>query len=116
MTPEHCERPKLRTANEVAGILNCDAKTVYRMLDAGRLQGIYLMGPPQPQRRGKKGVRIFESSVDALLASGPAEIAEFQRNLRPQKSGAGVPPLHRTTRPTKPKATGRAWEALPPPA
>ena len=61
-------------------------------------------------------LRHYTNGVDALLASGPAEIAEFQRNLRPQKSGAGVPPLHRTTRPTKPKATGRAWEALPPPA
>lgn len=109
-------RPKLLTAGEVAEALNCDAKTVYRMFDAGRLKGLYLMGPPPNQRRGKKGVRIFEDSVDALLTTGPTEVAAFQQGLRPKDDAAAVPPpRRRATRPAKPRPTSRAWETLPPP-
>jgi hypothetical protein len=115
MTHAHSDLPKLKTAREVAETLNCDTKTVYRMFEAGRLKGLYLMGPPQNQRRGKKGVRIFEDSVAALLASGPAEVAAFQQGLPPKGAGiATQPPRRQTTRPSKP-TTGRAWETLPPP-
>ena len=114
-TNEPSLRSKLQTAREVAATLNCDTKTVYRMFEAGRLTGLYLMGPPQTQRRGKKGLRIFEDSVNALLVTGPAEVAAFQQDLRPKDNGAVPPPRRRTTRPSKPRASGRAWETLPPP-
>lgn len=117
MTHEPFDRPKLQTAREVAAILNCDTNTVYRMFGAGRLTGLYLMGPPQNQRRGKKGIRIFKESVDALLVAGPQEVIEFQQNLTPKDRGAtALPPCPRTTRQSKPKATGRSWETLPPPS
>lgn len=110
------DQPKLQTAREVAETLNCDTNTVYKMADSGRLKGLYLMGPPQEQRRGKKGLRIFNDSVNALLVAGPAEIAAFQQNLRPKDTGAAVPPpRRRTTQPARPKGSERAWEALPPP-
>lgn len=115
MTHEPPDRPKLLKPDLVAKTLDCNIKTVYRMLDAGRLTGLYLMGPPQAQRRGKKGIRIFAESVDALLAAGPTEIAEFQQYLRLKGAGSATPPpRHQTTRPSKP--TGRAWEMLPPPS
>lgn len=117
MTHEPSDRPKLQTAREVAATLNCDTNTVYRMFGAGRLTGLYLMGPPQNQRRGKKGIRIFKDSVDALLVAGPQEVTKFQQNLAPKDRGATAsPPCRRTTRQSKPKATGRAWETLPPPS
>ena len=111
-------RSPLLKPEEVAAILNCHESTVCRMVESGRLKGIYLMGPPAAQRRGKKGLRILPESVDDLLTTGPQEVAQFQQAVRPTPEPSPPatavlpPPQISLTR----KRTGgrRAWEVLPP--
>src|SRR4051812_14655479 len=80
-------RPLLKP-DYVASRLNCHVSTVCRMVEAGRLKGIYLMGPPSGQRRGKKGLRIIPESLDDLLSSGPNEVSQFQDEVRSRNAPA----------------------------
>jgi excisionase family DNA binding protein len=59
------ERPKLRLAvREVAELLGCTPRTVYRYLDCGLLRG---------ENLGRKMTRVFAESVQELRSRGAAE-------------------------------------------
>jgi excisionase family DNA binding protein len=54
-------KDKLLTVTTVSGTswLNCSKSYTYRLVDEGHLKGLYL--------GEKKGLRIFQSSVEAFL-------------------------------------------------
>jgi len=62
--------PMLATVPEVAGALHCSRRTVYRLLDAGRLVAVRSAAPG----RGVQ-IRIPRESVGTHLASCVAERA-----------------------------------------
>jgi hypothetical protein len=109
--------PKLLRADEVAARLRCDVSTVYDMVWSGRLKGFSLTGNLDPNKRGRKALRIFAWSVDALISGGVAE-HEVARKRPPCPAPAQAvevtlpPPLPNT----KPSRRAGSRVLLPPPS
>src|SRR5579883_1968976 len=108
------ERLQLLKPEDVARVLNCHISTVNRMVESGRLKGLYLMGPPTTQRKGKKGLRILPESLDSLLTVGPEEVEKFQEEAE-EPSVEPVLSVPSPRRAPRVKGHRRAWETLPPP-
>lgn len=65
---EPADRPDRRmlTVSQVAEKLQCSTRTVHRMRDLGRLEGVYLT-------QSKKSLRFDSEAVEKLMAGGDAE-------------------------------------------
>lgn len=92
---------------EVAERLRCHVSTVYVLYHEGRLKGFSLTGNCDPSKRGKKGLRFLESSVDDFIQSGLQQVPAPPRHepLPPALSLPEVTPARR----------GGSRVVLPPP-
>jgi excisionase family DNA binding protein len=104
---------KLLTANEVAELLRCHVSTVYDLVKKGRLRAISLTGDLMSDRRGRKGLRISECSLNEFL-----DTALAPKDINPPRAEPEPPqplpdPLPLRTRPVKPAGRSGSRVVLP---
>lgn len=90
---EHDDRPRLMSVKETAEVLRCSTKSVYKLLDGGRLTPLRPLSPGS--RKGH--LRVRSSDVEALI-NGSREVAIRRGSRAGAASSSGV------ERPSAPEA------------